>query len=205
MSERDEFFFFIQPDRVADHVVSIQPAPEGTRWSHADARKAMDRIATRLRAPVGPPERVSEQETEDALREAFYEGMDAGTSACGRGFFGTPEREERFRWWRRHAGEQGNGQCTCPDWPHEIDEACVVAAAPELRQVSEASALRELEAHVGLHEGVEITWLVDEYEAALTTHDGASVRATGEGETIADAIAALCRALEDTKGATGED
>jgi len=52
-----------------------------------------------------------------------------------------------------------------------------------------------LDAAVGLHEGVELIYVVDGYEASLTTHDGATVKASAWGETIMDALVALGRTL----------
>lgn len=52
-------------------------------------------------------------------------------------------------------------------------------------------SLASLEGAVGLHESVEVAYVVDGYEATLTIHDGASTRASAEGATILAALEAL--------------
>jgi hypothetical protein len=60
----------------------------------------------------------------------------------------------------------------------------------------QSDEVERLQDYVGLHESVEITYVVDGYEATLTTHDGASKKASAKGHTITAALTALSRALD---------
>lgn len=53
------------------------------------------------------------------------------------------------------------------------------------------AALERLDGLVGLHEGIEIIYVVDGYEAMLTEDDGAIAARSAFGETIVDALCAL--------------
>lgn len=77
-----------------------------------------------------------------------------------------------------------------------------VSVVTRIRQIIGAN-YGALESYVGLHEGIEITYTVDQYEATLTTHDGASTKATGAGVTIMDALVDLRRALSQHVGGEG--
>ena len=65
-------------------------------------------------------------------------------------------------------------------------------------------ALEALEASVGLHESIEIDYLVDRYEASRTTHDGATTTHIAEGPTMMGALQALARALASTDTEGGD-
>ena len=75
-------------------------------------------------------------------------------------------------------------------WEVDPENGCRAFLASEPR-VQEAG----VEEFLGLHEGIEIVYVVDGYEATLTTHDGATSKATGTGATVAEALRALARAL----------
>jgi hypothetical protein len=48
-----------------------------------------------------------------------------------------------------------------------------------------------IEGMMGLHRTVEFLYVVDGYQASLVEHDGATVIATGEGETLREAVQSL--------------
>lgn len=60
-------------------------------------------------------------------------------------------------------------------------------------------ALRELDAAMGLHEGIEIVYVVDRFEADFTKHDGATSTAHAQGATIFEALTALCATLQPSE------
>lgn len=69
-----EFFLFIQQDRAADYVVSVQPGGLGARWTKEEAIKAMDDLRSRLASPSGAA--APQSEREGRLRSALEEVLD---------------------------------------------------------------------------------------------------------------------------------
>ena len=56
---------------------------------------------------------------------------------------------------------------------------------------SETERIEFLESKLGLHEGIEMVNVVDGYEVALTSHDGATTTKYASGPTLLEAIDAL--------------
>jgi hypothetical protein len=74
-------------------------------------------------------------------------------------------------------------------WVLESDEV----AAPPQDRVSEARI--GIESHLGLHQVVELRYLVDCFEAVLLTQDGDKLVARGTGTNVADAMEQLLAAI----------
>ena len=78
---------------------------------------------------------------------------------------------------------------------HEMADALL--AAPPQDRVSEARI--GIESHLGLHQVVELRYLVDCFEALLFTQDGDKLVASGTGTNVADAMEQLLAALAPSR------
>jgi hypothetical protein len=86
----------------------------------------------------------------------------------------------------------------------DIEALCVAAlAAPPQDRVSEARI--GIESHLGLHQVVELRYLVDCFEAVLLTQDGDKLVACGTGTNVADAMEQLLAALAPSRRAPSGD
>ena len=59
--------------------------------------------------------------------------------------------------------------------------------------------MAELERHVGLHYSIEIIYVVDGYDAKLVGHDGSTVMAEAQGDSIIQAIDKLAKVVQIKK------
>jgi hypothetical protein len=84
----------------------------------------------------------------------------------------------------------------------ELHEVPLYAAPPQDR-VSEARI--GIESHLGLHQVVELRYLVDCFEAVLLTQDGDKLVARGTGTNVADAMEQLLAALAPSRRAPSGD
>jgi hypothetical protein len=62
-----------------------------------------------------------------------------------------------------------------------------------------------IESHLGLHQVVELRYLVDCFEAVLLTQDGDKLVACGTGTNVADAMEQLLAALAPSRRAPSGD
>ena len=94
-------------------------------------------------------------------------------------------------------GNYGSPMCLDPDhWEdrrapvaeRETEDGIRVIDAARQPTEDVAEALDDL---IGLHESIEIIYVVDGYEAALVTHDGATTKRTARGDTVLAALRTL--------------
>lgn len=104
----------------------------------------------------------------------------------------------------RHERPDGSGECDYLGYEVHmaVCNKCGWSTGLPPTEPDAVEALRELDAEVGLHESIEIIYIVDGFEATLTTHDGASTRRSATGATILEALRAL---TTDEEGDDGRD
>jgi hypothetical protein len=88
-------------------------------------------------------------------------------------------------------------------WHEACDAITRLLAAPPQERVSEARI--GIESHLGLHQVVELRYLVDCFEAVLLTQDGDKLVACGTGTNVADAMEQLLAALAPSRRAPSGD
>ena len=112
---------------------------------------------------------------------------------------------KRLAYWANLWAEQGSDETLTRDIV-DGDERVALAslyAAPPQERVSEARI--GIESHLGLHQVVELRYLVDCFEAVLLTQDGDKLVARGTGTNVADAMEQLLAALAPSRRAPSGD